>query len=63
MNLEVSYTQDLPSDNSNHDLGTPKCRLWKEGSLSSHFLSFSLEVEDKVMETLAPKEIFIEFFY
>ena len=58
MNLEVSYTQDLSLDDSNHDLGTPKYGLWQGGSLSSHYLSLSLDVEEKVflkvIETLAP---------
>ena len=58
MNMEVSYTQDLSLDDLNHDLDTPKCRLWKGWSLGSYYLSLSLEVEDKVsfkvMNTLAP---------
>ena len=29
--MEVSYTQDLPLDDSNHNLDTPKCELWKGG--------------------------------
>ena len=58
MNLEVLYTQDFPLDNLNHDLGTPKCGLWKEGSLYPHFLFLTLEVEEKVMETLALKREF-----
>ena len=57
MNLEVSYTQDLPPDDSNHNLDTPKCGIWKWWSLDSQCLSLSLEVEDKVslkvIETLA----------
>ena len=57
MNLEVSYTQDLPLDDLNHDLDTPKCGLWKWWSLGSYHLSLSLQVEEKVslkfMEILA----------
>ena len=41
MNLEVSCTQDLPPDDSNHDLDTPKYGLWKSEYLSSLFLSLS----------------------
>ena len=65
MNLEVSYTQDLPLNDSNHNLDTPKCGLWKGLYLGSHYVSFYLEVEDKVplkfVETLAFMEVFIEF--
>ena len=43
---EVSYTQDLSPDNSNHDLGTPKCGFWKGGGYNSLSLSLFLEVED-----------------
>ena len=35
---EVSYTQDLLPDDSTHDLGTPKCGLWKGGGHGSHYL-------------------------
>ena len=63
MNLEVLYTQDLSLNDSNHDLDTSKCRLWKISSLGSHYLFLSLEVEDKVslkvMESLAPIGVFI----
>ena len=56
MNPEVSYTQDLSPDDSNHDLDAPKCGLWKWWSFGSRYLSLSLEMEDKVslkvMETL-----------
>ena len=38
---KVSYTQDLPPDDSNHDLNTPKCGLWKEGGHGSLSLSLS----------------------
>ena len=44
-NMEVSCTQDLPSNDLNHDLGTPKCELWKGGLLSS----LSLKVEDNCL--------------
>ena len=67
MNLEVSYTQDLLPDNSNHNLDTPKCGLWKIFSLGSHYFFLSLDVEDKVslkvMETLALMGVFIGFSY
>ena len=67
MNLEVSYTQYLLPNDTNHNLGTLKSWLWKGGSLSSHYLSLSLEVEDKVslkvIETLATKGVFIRFPY
>ena len=43
---EVSYTLDLLTDDSNHDLGTPKCGLWKKEGCDSLSLSLSLEVED-----------------
>ena len=63
MNLEVSYTQDLLPDDSNHDLDTPKCGVWNGWSLGSHYLFLSLEVEDKVslkvIKTLAPMGVFI----
>ena len=29
MNLEVPYTKDLPLDDLDHDLDTPKCGPWK----------------------------------
>ena len=29
MNPDVSYTQNLPPDDSNHDFDTPKCGLGK----------------------------------
>ena len=38
---EVSYTQDLQPDDSNHDLGVPKCGLWKGGDYNSLSLSLS----------------------
>ena len=67
MNMEILYTQDLLPNDLYHDLDTPKSGLWNGGSLSSYYLFFSLEVEDKVslkvMETLASKEVFIKFPY
>ena len=67
MNMEVSYTQDLLPNDPNHNLDTLKCGLWKRWSLGFHYLSLSLEVEDKVslkvMETLALMGVFIGFSY
>ena len=34
---EVTYTQDLPPDDSNHNLGNLKCVLWKEGAYDCLF--------------------------
>ena len=60
-------TQTTPLDDSSHDLDTPKCELWNGWSLSSHYLSLSLEVEDKislkVMETLTSMGVFMGFPY
>ena len=32
--MEVLYTQDLPLDDLNHDLDTPKYGLWNEDLLA-----------------------------
>ena len=36
---EVLYTQDLPPNDSNHYLGTPKCGLWNGGDYNSLYFS------------------------
>ena len=64
---KVLYTQDLRLDDSNYDLSTLKCGLWKEGILCSLFF-LSLEVEDnclwkKMMEALTSKGVFLRFPY
>ena len=48
--IEVSYTQDLLSDNSNHNLNTQKCGFCKGEFIG--FFSHSLEMEYDYKNTL-----------
>ena len=49
MNMKFLSIQDFLLDDLNHDLDTPKYGLWNGGSLGSHFLFLSLEMEDKLI--------------
>ena len=62
--MKFSYTQDFPSNDSNHNPTTPKFGQWNGGNCDFFSLRrWKTVVSKKVMKTLTPKRAFIGFPY